>query len=230
MTDPSAEPPSDIRGTYDAVAPHYAAAFADDLAARILDRALLGAFAELVQRGGGGRVGDLGCGPGFEADHLAGLGLDVVGVDLSPGMIGEARRRHGEQPRLEFCVGSLLELPFADAELAGAIALYSLIHLEPGERARVYRELARVVRPGGPLLLSVHISAADFPSGSRRRISLWWDEQVAIDGYFIDPDEVCDGLVAAGFELDARLDRGPATAGEFPSRRAYLLVTRLPRR
>lgn len=224
MTDRD-EPPSDPRATYDLVAGRYAETYADDLAAKVLDRALLAAFAELVLRRPG-RVGDLGCGPGFEARHLADLGLDVLGVDLAPNMIAEARRRHAGAPRLEFRVGSLLELPLADAALAGAIAIYSIIHLEPGQRPLAYRELARVVRPGGPLLLSVHVSAADFPAGTRRRMSTWWDHAVALDGYFIDPDEVVAGLAAVGFTLAAKLVRGPSTPHEFASQRAYLLLTR----
>ena len=219
------EPPQNVRATYDAVASRYAEVYADDLADKILDRALLAAFAELVERAPG-RVGDLGCGPGFEARHLAGLGLDVLGIDLSAAMIGEAQRRHADVAQLEFRQGSLLALPLADAALAGAIAFYSLIHLDPPERPLAHRELARVLRPGAPLLTCVHVSAADFPSGSRRRMSTWWDHEVACDGYFLDPDELVADLTAVGFTLTARLDRGPATPHEFPSRRAYLLLTR----
>lgn len=219
-----AEPSHDIRATYDTVARDYAETYANDLASKIVDRALLAAFAEMA--GPGARVGDLGCGPGFEARHLAGLGLDVVGVDLSPRMIDEARARHGDVARLEFRVGSLLALPLEPAALAGAIAIYSLIHLDPDERATAYRELARVVRPGGPLLLSVHTSAQDFPAGSTRRMTSWWGHEVVLDGHFIAADEVEAGLTAAGFDLRARLERGPATAHEFPSRRAYLLAGR----
>ena len=218
-----------IRASYDAVANRYAEEFADDLADKILDRALLAAFAETVRRtttGDGSCVGDLGCGPGYEARQLAGLGLDVVGIDLSPAMIAEAQRRNLPHRRLDFRVGSLLALPLADAALAGAIALYSVIHLPREDRALIYREMARVVRPGGSLLISVHTSAADFPPGSIRHMDHWWDHTVSLDGHFIDADEVIADLLAAGFTVDARLERGPSTAREFPSRRAYLLATR----
>ena len=166
----------EIRASYDAVATRYAEEFADDLTDKLLDRALLTAFAETVRRtttGEGSCVADLGCGPGYEARQLAGLGLDVVGVDLSPAMIAEAQRRHLPHRRLEFRTGSLLALPFADAALAGAIAIYSVIHLDREERARAYAEMARVVRPGGSLLISVHTSAAEFPPGSIRRLESW---------------------------------------------------------
>lgn len=224
MTDRDDRGQTEIRATYDAVARDYAAEFADDLAEKILDRALLSAFAELV--GPAAKVADLGCGPGFEARFLAEVGLEVTGVDLSPAMIAEAQRRNAAVPRLELQVGSLLALPFANGSLAGAIAIYSVIHLDAAARARAYAEMARVLRPGGTLLLSVHTHAAGFPPGSVRRLEEWWGHRVGLDGHFIAADEVVAGLEGAGFELTAKLERGPSTSREFPSQRAYLLARR----
>ncbi len=80
------------RAAYDTVAADYAEVFRDNLASMPFDRAMLGVFAELVQGDGGGRVGDLGCGPGRVTSHLAQMGVDAFGIDLSPGMIEVARR------------------------------------------------------------------------------------------------------------------------------------------
>src|SRR5215210_93643 len=60
-------------------------------------RAVLGAFAESVR--GLGPVLDVGCGPGTVPAHLAELGLDASGVDLSPRMVEHARRQY---PDLRF--------------------------------------------------------------------------------------------------------------------------------
>ncbi|MGW0595203.1 class I SAM-dependent methyltransferase, partial [Streptosporangium sp. NPDC002607] len=68
-----------------------------------MDRAILGAFAEVVNAGGDGQVADLGCGPGHITAYLDGLGLAVVGVDASPAMIELARQAY---PGLRFDVGS----------------------------------------------------------------------------------------------------------------------------
>lgn len=117
--------PADVSATrtaYDMVAESYAELLRDLLAESPWDRAMLATFAELV---GPGPVGDLGCGSGRLTGHLASLGLDVFGVDLSPGMVEVARRMH---PTLRFEVGSLAALDLADASLAGALAWYSLIH------------------------------------------------------------------------------------------------------
>jgi ubiquinone/menaquinone biosynthesis C-methylase UbiE len=98
-----------VRASYDAVADEYEKQIAGELAGKPLDRALLAAFAQMVPRGL--PVGDVGCGPGHVAGHLAELGCDMVGIDLSPAMIDIARRRY---PQLGFQAASMLELPVAD--------------------------------------------------------------------------------------------------------------------
>ena len=76
---------------YDAIAVRYAAFVQGELDALPLDRAVLAAFAEHVRTAGGGLVADLGCGEGRIGAHLAGLGLDVLGIDL-PAYLAEFAR------------------------------------------------------------------------------------------------------------------------------------------
>jgi SAM-dependent methyltransferase len=86
--------------------------------------AALGAFAEDVRALG--PVLDVGCGPGTVTAHLAGLGVDVSGVDLSPRMIAHARRLH---PALRFTVASATEIDLAEASLGGVLGWWSLFNL-----------------------------------------------------------------------------------------------------
>ncbi|SER27873.1 class I SAM-dependent methyltransferase [Actinokineospora terrae] len=94
------EPPflTEARAAYDLVAADYADLLRDELDGRPFDLAMLGAFAECVRETGGGRVADLGCGPGRVTAYLAGLGLECVGIDLSPEMVAVARRDHPWHP------------------------------------------------------------------------------------------------------------------------------------
>lgn len=203
------------------MAERYAAELAGELAGKPLDRAVLAAFAEMV---GDGLVADLGCGPGHVTAHLARLGLAVMGVDLSPGMIEVARRDHSA---LSFQVGSLTALPIADGGLAGAVALYSLIHLRPERRSVAYRELARVIAPGGVLLVAFHVASPEHQAGDVNHVTQWWGHQVDLDGYFIDPAEVVVGLTEVGFAVRAELWRQPLPDVEYPSRRCLLLARRV---
>jgi hypothetical protein len=138
-------------------------------------------------------------------------------------MVAAGRARF---PGLEFRTGSLAALGAPDGAWAGAVALYSMIHLPPPARAGAFRELARVIRAGGWLLLSFHVSSADHWTGSAFHLDTWFDAPVDLTGYFLDPDEVGAGLRAAGFEIRARLDREPWSAAEYPSRPCYLLARR----
>lgn len=124
-----ARPAVGARAAYDAVAPAYDAQLGDELAGKPLDRALLQGFLEVA---GTGPVADVGCGPGHVTRFLAARHPNVLGIDLSPGMIAVARER---APELAFAVGSILALPAADDAWSGAVALYSIIHLSAAERA-----------------------------------------------------------------------------------------------
>jgi ubiquinone/menaquinone biosynthesis C-methylase UbiE len=145
---------TDTQKSYDTVAASYADQVRDLLSQTPYERAVLTLFRDLVQAAGGGRVADVGCGPGRIAAYLGELGLDVSGIDLSPEMISIARRDH---PSLRFEVGSMTELDLPDASMAGLVAWYSLIHVPDDEIGSVFTHFRRVLRPGGLLLLGFHV-------------------------------------------------------------------------
>ncbi|MFJ4439128.1 class I SAM-dependent DNA methyltransferase [Streptomyces sp. NPDC088923] len=182
------------RTAYDAVAPEYARLFSESLREAPLERALLSAFAELVRAGGDGAVGDLGCGPGHVTAHLRGLGLRAFGIDASPTMIGLARAAH---PGLRFEVGSTAALDLADGALGGVLSRWSLIHTLPTEVPSVLDEFARVLAPGGYLLLS--LAATDGPEHETQS----YDHAVTT-AYRWSPDRLAALLGARGLHESAR--------------------------
>lgn len=210
-----------VVASYDAVAARYAEENGDELDDKPIDRALYACFAELV--GAGAKVGDVGCGPGHVTRHLADLGLDIVGVDPSPGMITVARRRY---PGLAFRGGSLTDLGEEDGAWSGAVAPYSLIHLAPADRSAAYAELARTIAPGGWLLISFHVSMSDQAPGSVKHLDDWWGHEVDVDFYFLDPADIETGLTEAHFRTMPRMEREPWPDVEAQSRRCYLLAHR----
>jgi SAM-dependent methyltransferase len=210
-----------VRASYDAVAAEYERRIAGELAGKPFDRALLAAFVELVPRDL--PVGDVGCGPGHVAGHLAGLGRDTVGIDLSPAMIDIARRRY---PQLAFRTGSMLQLPVADSAWSGAVAMYSIIHLSAEERRAACGELARVVRPEGIVMIAFHVSDATHEAGDAVDEDEFLGQRIQLTMHFLRPDDVAADLRASGFAEHARLVREPDPAVEYPSRRCYLIARR----
>ena len=213
MTDPF--DPAAVRSAYDDIAADYAAHFAGELAAKPLARAMLGVFAELVRAGGGGPVADVGCGPGHVTAHLCGLGLEAYGVDLSPAMVAEARRRY---PHLRFVEGSLTALEVAAGSLAGALAWYSTIHLPPARLPAAFAELVRVLAPGGHLLVAFQVGD-DAPVREEA-----FGRPISLAFHRWQPDAIADLLAAAGLVVDARLVRAPEAGERTPH--AHLLARR----
>ncbi|MHB1488334.1 MAG: class I SAM-dependent methyltransferase [Acidimicrobiales bacterium] len=116
--------PKAVGAAYDAAADEYVAAYADDLDDLPLDRSILDQAAQMLI--GAGPVLDLGCGPRQVARYLVDQGLDVVGLDLAPGMLQFASRH---TPGAGFACGDMRALPFGDQAFCGVVAFYSVQHL-----------------------------------------------------------------------------------------------------
>ncbi|MGW1815864.1 class I SAM-dependent methyltransferase [Streptomyces sp. NPDC002125] len=205
------------RASYDVMADGYFAAFQDELTAKPVDRALLAGFAEIVLADGGGPVADVGCGTGRVTAHLHGLGLDVFGVDLSPGMLAVARRAY---PELRFQEGSMLALDLPDGALGGLLAWYSTIHVPDDLLPAVFAEFHRVLAPGGHLMLGFQAGDAVL-----RRDDAWGQE-IQLDFHRRQPDRVAALLVEAGLTMRVRTlrERDTASAYPEPTDQAFLIA------
>jgi SAM-dependent methyltransferase len=211
------------RWSYDAVATAYAEAFSDELRRKPLDRALLTAFAEQVQQQARarGRVWDIGCGPGHVTAFLAGLGLDAAGIDLSGGMVAQARSRH---PHLEFRVGSMTMLPAGDECWDGLVSFYSLIHMVDDVDVRTaLAEFRRVLADDGLVLLAVHAGE------EVRHSDEWLGARVDVSFRFFDPGWLAAELDQAGFAVEALTRRQPYPGAEVATERAYFLARARPK-
>ena len=200
---------------YDAVAQTYATLLPGLDAEHALDVAMLDDFASRCAAMGG-EVVDAGCGTGRVAAHLAAAGLDVTGVDLSPGMIESARVNH---PGLRFEVGSLASLPMADFQVAGVLAWYSIIHSTIDELPVIAAEFARVLCRDGWLLVAFQAGA-----GQAQETDNAYGQAVPMTNIRHDPHVVESVLKDAGFDIAAQLVRAPVGRERLPQ--AMLLARR----
>lgn len=207
-------PLDDVQRSYDTVAGEYARRISGELEGKPFDRALLDRYAARVA--GAGPVWDLGCGPGHVARYLHDRGVTVSGLDLSPALIQWAERLN---PDIRFQQGDFRRLSAPDGAWAGIVALYSIIHLLPAEVTSTLSEWRRVLRPGGLLLLAVHLGTDPL------HLDDWWGHQVKIDFRFFQTNELVGQLEAAGFAIEQVMERDPYSEGETKTRRVYVLAT-----
>ena len=207
---------SGIRKSYDAVARQYADEIYGELAGKPFDREVLDRFAERVR--GRGPVCDLGCGPAQIARYLRDHGVEAFGVDLSEGMLAQARRLN---PDLRFVQTSMLALGLRSEKLGGVAAFYSIIHIPRAEVVKALAEVRRVLRPGGLVLLGFHLGSGD----SHHEEML--GQPVSLDLALFTTDEMCGYLQAADLAIEQVQERDPyAPEVEYQSRRGYILASR----
>jgi uncharacterized protein YceH (UPF0502 family) len=205
-----------VRATYAAVAEVYADTLADELDHLPFERWLL----ERVASKADGPVVEVGCGPGHVTAHLAALGAEARGLDLTPEMVAVARSRF---PGVRYDVGDLRRLmrPESAAGWGAVLAWYSLIHLADSELPGALEALVRPLAPGGLLVLAMQ--AGD----DVRRISEWHGvEGLALDLVHRDPDAVLGLVAAAGLTDVEWFVRGPLSGLGETARRLYVLARR----
>jgi ubiquinone/menaquinone biosynthesis C-methylase UbiE len=202
-----------IEKTYDALAEEYAREFIGEHAKKPMDREMLRRFAREI--GDRRPVWDFGCGPGQTAEYLRILGLTISGLDLSEKTLEQARKIH---PGLHFRKGNMLELPFDSDSIAGVVNFYAIVHFTKGQVASAFREIFRVLQPGGLLLLAFHIGKETI------HLDEYLEKPVDIDFMFFTTEYISGCLEKVGFEKIEIIEREPYTEVEYPSRRAYVFA------
>jgi SAM-dependent methyltransferase len=176
------------RTSWNAIATSYASAmpaFTDNAE----DQEAVDAFISLVR----GPVADIGCGPGQTTGYLHSRGVEVFGIDLSPGMLALARESH---PDLRFDEGSMTALELADGELGGILSWYSIVNIPPNLLPAVFAEFHRVLAPGGHVLLAFRVGDNDV-----KHYDEGYGHKVSLDFHRHSPDQVTKLLDTAGLTL-----------------------------
>ncbi len=203
---------SDCQSSYDRIAEEYTTRIAGELAHKPMDRMVLDDFAARVK--GAGRVCEVGCGPGHVARYLHDRGVDIFGIDLSPGMLKQARKLN---PGIEFQQGNMLALDVEDSAWAAIVAFYSIVHIPKTDILQAFREMFRTLSPGGLLFLAFHIGVEVVHEEN------CWGHQVSLDLVLFGRKEVERYLALAGFAIEDSLERDPyAPEIEYQTRRAYI--------
>jgi SAM-dependent methyltransferase len=202
-----------VRSSYDAVATDYAEALVGELDGLPFERWLLD---RVAAHAGDGPVVEVGSGPGHVTAYLTDRGAHATGIDLSPAMVAEARRRF---PGSTYEIGDLRRLtrPATSHGWAAVLGWYSLIHLAASEWPEAVAALVRPLAPGGWLVLALHAGA------EVRHLEEWFGRPVDLGVVLHDPDLVVGVVEGAGLTDVEWYLRGPLTVRGESTRRLYVV-------
>ena len=97
---------------------------------------------------------DVACGEGYGSALLARSARSVVGVDISGEAIAHARAEYAAVGNVRFEAASVATLPFADASFDAVVSFETIEHVDGALQEQMLRELRRVLKPGGFLVIS----------------------------------------------------------------------------
>ena len=143
-----------------------------------------------------GLVVDVGCGPGLDCARFVGLGLRVIGFDLSEGMLSLALRVDGAR----YVQGDLRTLPLRSGQFDGIWCVASLLHVPEIDTSSFLLGFRRILREGGSLALITAVGDGErfeevpYADGERR----WF--------VYRNPERLCEQLSGAGFRIDHARD------------------------
>jgi ArsR family transcriptional regulator len=163
-------------------------------------------------------VADVGTGTGVLALELARLGLRVVAIDSSPRMLDAARAKAEREgiESIELRLGDAGALPLGDGEVDAAVAHMVVQYL--ASPAEALREMARAVRPGGPVVV------VDFLHHQHE----WMRQELGVTWLGFDPEEVAGWFRDAGL-AGFRLETEPAPSGGRDLPATFIASGRRPR-
>lgn len=147
-----------------------------------------------------GVVLDAGCGNGINACEIASVCNKVVLLDFSKGQLNEARKNLAGLKNAEFVCGELVKLPFSSDCFDVVCCFAVLHHLSEKEQPKAFSELARVLKPGGLLLVTVwNKRRKKFALLKKNWAFVNWRNGVKRYYYFFDVGGLAEKL--KGFEL-----------------------------
>ncbi len=163
-----------------------------------------------------GKILDIGCGVGIDANYMASKGFKVIGIDLSKEMLKLAKQKF---PKIDFRLGDMRKSSFKSNFFNGIFAAYSLIHLPKEDVLDVLKSLHKFLKIKGVIYIAVHEgkSSEIFVTGPLKP-----DEKTFLDIFSFK--ELKELLEKAGFSIIRKYRREPKKKEEFDFVKLFVLA------
>jgi len=131
-------------------------------------------------------------------------------------MLEQARQLN---PDISFLEANMMALDLQDGRLAGIAAFYAIVNIPKESLTVVFREMERVLQPGGLLLLAFHTGDEVLHEDEL------WGLPISLDFFFFQPSVIQQYIEAAGLAVEEIIERGPYPPEvEYQSRTAYIFA------
>ena len=122
-------------------------------------------------------------------------------------------------PDIRFQEGNMMALNLEDRALAGIAAFYAIVNIPEESLGVVFREIERVLQPGGLLLLAFHTGDEAVP------VKELWGRAISMDFFLFQTSGIRQHIETAGLRIEEIIERGPyAPEVEQQSHRAYIFA------
>jgi ubiquinone/menaquinone biosynthesis C-methylase UbiE len=171
---------------------------------------------------------DMGCGTGRFTIPLAERVKSVSGLDLSAAMLATARKKLADRGlSADLREGDMAALPFPDASFDVVVSMLAMMHIPREDRQQVFHEVARVLKPGGRLVIGVKnsvfermfkgdrfaaIDITDVDSEELIFTKVHGDETMVASWHSFSPDELTALSAVAGLQLVHLVGNSPISA------------------
>jgi SAM-dependent methyltransferase len=157
----------------------------------------------------GARILDIGCGSGRDLLWLKQRGFQVIGFERSPGLAVLARENSG----CDIIKGDFEVYDFSEFQIDALILIGALVHVPNEKLSDVFGKVAKAVRPGGHLLVSLKQGKGKKETRDGRIFYLWQDDQLrrifinqncCVSEYFVQVSSIADDAVWLGYVLEKK--------------------------
>ena len=181
--------------SYDVLAHNYSKKLLNELDYKPNDKLLLDNFCKTVLNHNNEAIAlDIGCGPGHVANYMVNGALKTIGIDLSSGMIEQAKINF---PHVDFQIANMLQLPFQDNSIDGIVAFYSIIHLEKEDIPKAIQEFHRILKNNGLIIISFHKG-----NEIRHMEQLFDINNINLDFHFLEDEDIIRELISVGLQIE----------------------------